>query len=291
MAVEKVTVLLPSPPAAANSYASLYRMPQGPGHYFGRPDRSVPSDCGRKHVIAFLMELSIAWSALHPRHPFGIGDIFMGQGHVSHWNGTAVDIFVIHQDGLHRYFLENKVTWPGVPEFSAKYDSVRTTQLAAAIAGMILRYGGAPAVYQFLYNDTAVRAAVPSAPPITPMGNHDEHIHLTFRGPMLAPAYYDGVLGLDIDAPYAADDYLEMARRLVAEMRYLMYGSTGLSVEALQALLNKIPASQLAPLEVDGQFGPKTTAKVQEFQRRNNLVPDGVVGPQTKQALAQNYNK
>jgi peptidoglycan hydrolase-like protein with peptidoglycan-binding domain len=54
-------------------------------------------------------------------------------------------------------------------------------------------------------------------------------------------------------------------------------------------MLPIVPASQLAPLEIDGEFGPKTNAKVQEFQRRNNLVPDGVVGPQTKQALAQKY--
>ena len=35
----------------------------------------------------------------------------------------------------------------------------------------------------------------------------------------------------------------------------------------------------------DGNFGPMTEAKVREFQRSNNLVPDGIVGPRTWTAL------
>ncbi|HKY05973.1 MAG TPA: N-acetylmuramoyl-L-alanine amidase [Blastocatellia bacterium] len=34
-------------------------------------------------------------------------------------------------------------------------------------------------------------------------------------------------------------------------------------------------------IEVDGNFGPKTEAAVRAFQRDHNLVPDGIVGPNT----------
>lgn len=51
----------------------------------------------------------------------------------------------------------------------------------------------------------------------------------------------------------------------------------GEEVEKLQKLLG---------IKVDGDFGPNTEAAVRDFQRSNNLVPDGIVGPRTWAALS-----
>lgn len=65
-------------------------------------------------------------------------------------------------------------------------------------------------------------------------------------------------------------------------------GSQGSQVTMVQDSMNRLQtvegSSGLAslPLKIDGQFGPKTDARVKEFQSKNNLVPDGVVGPKTR---------
>jgi hypothetical protein len=64
----------------------------------------------------------------------------------------------------------------------------------------------------------------------------------------------------------------------------LSIGMSGAKVSELQTRLNLLPSS-LARLTVDGKFGPKTHARVMEFQRTSKLAQDGVVGPQTLGAL------
>ncbi|MFD7877751.1 peptidoglycan-binding protein [Streptomyces sp. NPDC059766] len=60
----------------------------------------------------------------------------------------------------------------------------------------------------------------------------------------------------------------------------LSQGSQGEAVRKLQHLLNEhVP--DLPSLAVDGDFGPATDARVQEYQRRVEITVDGVVGPQT----------
>jgi peptidoglycan hydrolase-like protein with peptidoglycan-binding domain len=60
------------------------------------------------------------------------------------------------------------------------------------------------------------------------------------------------------------------------------YGSKGPAVEELQQKLNKdMEKNGGTPLVADGIFGPKTKAAVVAFQKRNNLAPDGIVGPLT----------
>ena len=54
----------------------------------------------------------------------------------------------------------------------------------------------------------------------------------------------------------------------------------GADVRAVQDVLN-FHIRRFEPLVVDGVFGPKTHARVVEFQRANGLKPDGLVGPNT----------
>jgi N-acetylmuramoyl-L-alanine amidase len=51
----------------------------------------------------------------------------------------------------------------------------------------------------------------------------------------------------------------------------------------LQAWLNAAGAK----LPVDGDFGPATETAVEAFQSAHGLVPDGIVGSQTRTALKQ----
>ena len=60
----------------------------------------------------------------------------------------------------------------------------------------------------------------------------------------------------------------------------MRFSSVGDDVKNLQQGLNKLP-SYLSPLTVDGIYGVKTVGRVKEFQRNNNLSPDGVVGSLT----------
>ena len=64
----------------------------------------------------------------------------------------------------------------------------------------------------------------------------------------------------------------------------LRVGSTGSDTVMLQNTLNaKLPLTPL--LNPDGIFGPKTLARVKQFQSANGLVADGIVGPKTWASL------
>ena len=59
-------------------------------------------------------------------------------------------------------------------------------------------------------------------------------------------------------------------------MKSIKLGSKGEDVKVLQKILN---------LEVDGKFGIRTDKAVREFQIKNNLIADGIVGNNTWKAL------
>lgn len=66
--------------------------------------------------------------------------------------------------------------------------------------------------------------------------------------------------------------------------RILKLGMSGPDVRAVQDALN-FHVRRAGPLAVDGQFGPKTEARVRMFQTSNRLQVDGHVGPRTEGAL------
>lgn len=62
--------------------------------------------------------------------------------------------------------------------------------------------------------------------------------------------------------------------------RLIRQGNTGADVRAVQDVLN-FHVRRIAPLVVDGNFGPLTHAKLLAFQKSNHLQADGIVGPAT----------
>jgi peptidoglycan hydrolase-like protein with peptidoglycan-binding domain len=72
-------------------------------------------------------------------------------------------------------------------------------------------------------------------------------------------------------------------------MDTLAEGSQGDNVKVLQVALNKNGAKP--PLTVDGIFGPRTKAAVEQFQTDNKLHVDGIVGPETAKALHEEQHE
>jgi peptidoglycan hydrolase-like protein with peptidoglycan-binding domain len=66
----------------------------------------------------------------------------------------------------------------------------------------------------------------------------------------------------------------------------LRQGDSGAAVTKLQQLLN----AKGINIAVDGIFGNATRAAVVQFQQQSGLVADGIVGPQTWQALRRGGN-
>ena len=60
--------------------------------------------------------------------------------------------------------------------------------------------------------------------------------------------------------------------------RLVRQGCKGADVRAIQDVLN-FHIRRLAPLALDGDFGPRTHARVVEFQKSNQLTADEIVGP------------
>jgi hypothetical protein len=56
-----------------------------------------------------------------------------------------------------------------------------------------------------------------------------------------------------------------------------------------EGVQRRLAALGFDPGPIDGRYGPMTKAAVQAFQRSKGLVPDGIVGSLTRQALAPGH--
>ena len=67
----------------------------------------------------------------------------------------------------------------------------------------------------------------------------------------------------------------------MATVKAIKYGMKGDEVKNLQTTLNNLGYN----LDVDGSFGPQTLSAVKDYQKKNGLTVDGMVGPQTQGKL------
>ena len=74
---------------------------------------------------------------------------------------------------------------------------------------------------------------------------------------------------------------------------YLKQGATGDDVRNLQTYLRRISESNssIPTIEVDGIYGPATTAAVKVFQQQNDLPVNGSVGPITWERIRRQYDE
>lgn len=111
--------------------------------------------------------------------------------------------------------------------------------------------------------------------PYTGKNPHNHHVHVSVKANKV---YFDAVETWNLNG-------IEEPRK----------GEVGLRQK--RAILrpdNQVPSDEVRELQkllhlavIDGVFGPKTLTAVKEFQRKNDLIDDGVVGSYTWQKLLE----
>ncbi len=103
----------------------------------------------------------------------------------------------------------------------------------------------------------------------------------THYGLVAGVAY--GVDNASYNVENGSDSTLDLKENWFPRYSHLMFkeGSKGGGTREIQTGLNKLGYS----LEVDGEFGPLTTAAVVQFQNDHGLEADGIVGKNTWTAL------
>jgi len=121
--------------------------------------------------------------------------------------------------------------------------------------------------------------------PYTGPNPHTKHVHVSVKG--------DPEIMLDHQwmVPEFGGGPIPAVPPTPVGKRNLQRGDTGPDVLALVTFFNKMfPGYSNVPIPITKPpqpYGPQTEGAVKEFQRRSNLAPDGIVGPQTYAALAR----
>lgn len=103
---------------------------------------------------------------------------------------------------------------------------------------------------------------------------HDMFANTTCPGPYLGPKFSAIAAAVNKQLGVATAPAQPVNQNLY-------YGSEGEAVKDLQTDLNQLGYN----LAVDGEFGSKTQAAVKDFQQKNKLTVDGIVGPLTEAAI------
>ena len=169
------------------------------------------------------------------------------------------------QSGANRGVYEDDEEVWVLPDDEAAYDRVRrseiaignmtltTTQAAIIVASVVALVLALLAAFGAFSNKAATPPVVTSTPPPTTV---------TVTKPATTPTQPS----------------------TQAPQQTLKPGDTGEQVKILQRALT---ALHFSPGKADGDYGPTTQAEVEKFQLSKGLAEDGVVGPQTLNALQQ----
>ena len=290
-----------------NKNNDLVEVPlEGPSYYSYskfRKDRAWASTT----MVLFLSELCLEWwnrySWQSPKIPrIGIGDLSLKSGatptgHSSHTEGLAVDLATFNRDiqkerDDRKPSPSSNVTdyrMPGYDRFTTE-DFVRTILEIVDGKGSKGRYviDKKGANNRFYFNDEKVRAKFKNR--IFHFPNHGEHLHIRLKdqtpiGGVAVSQIMNKTMPEIVLFIRDTEQLLKNMSLLLSVSALLLGPGMSMAVKVLQAILNKKGASVLPYLVIDGAFGPKTKARVSEYQRKNGLAPDGIVGPKTKAKL------
>ncbi len=197
--------------------------------------------------------------------------------------------------GILKYYYGNRI------EIAAANS---TRAIGASYPGQPLKVGTvSPDVQTVKTQLNRVRVNYSAIPPISQMDNRytaetAASVRTFQRIFNLAP---DGIVGR---ATWNRLSYIYTAVKKLAELGgegvtlpenrpvvYLQKGSQGENVKLAQYFLRVISQyyEAIRPIDIDGIFGSGTETAVKSFQRMRGLRPDGIIGPDTWEALYESY--
>ena len=290
-----------------NHHSTLAEVPlQGPSYYSYSAFRKQRAWASAT-MIMFLSELCLEWWNRHswqgPKIPrIGVGDLSLKtgatpKGHSSHTGGLAVDLATFNRDKTKERDDGKPAGQTNITDYRmGSYDRDMTEEFVRTILDIIDGPGGTRryeiekkgSANRFYFSDEKVRAKFGGR--LNDWPNHGEHLHIRLLDKTpIGPVPISQIMNKTMPEIVL---YIRDTEQLITNVGMLLKAATlafgsamSVAVKVLQAVLNGKGGSVLPFLVIDGAFGPKTKARVTEFQRQNGLVSDGIVGPKTKDKL------